>query len=185
MTACKIVVVGDTAVGKTCLLISYTTNTFPEEYVPTVFDDYAANIEVDGEILNVGFWDTAGAEEYARLRVLAYPDTDIFLMCFAIGDENSLESCTNTWKPEIEQHCPTAAHVLVGTKSDLRKSGAKCVPVTAGNEMAKKTGALKYMECSALNQDGLKDTMTFALRQVLKKKTKATASTKRRTCYLQ
>lgn len=70
----------------------FSKDQFPEVYVPTVFENYVSDIEVDGKQVELALWDTAGQEDYDRLRPLSYPDTDVILMCFAIDSPDSLEN---------------------------------------------------------------------------------------------
>jgi len=177
MQAIKCVVEGDGAVGKTCLLISYTTNAFPGEYIPTVFDNYSANVMIDERAINLGLWDTAGQEDYDRLRPLSYPQTDVFLICFSIVSPPSFENVRTKWNPEISHHCPNSPKLLVGTKVDLRNdedtlerlSGKKLAPVSfeQGTKMKEDIGAKAFLECSALTQKGLKDVFDQAISTVM------------------
>ncbi|CAD6231960.1 GSCOCG00001673001-RA-CDS [Cotesia congregata] len=142
----KCVVVGDGTVGKTCMLISYTTDSFPGEYVPTV--------------------------------PLSYPQTDVFLICFSVTSPSSFENVTSKWYPEIKHHCPDAPMILVGTKIDLRddretltllaEQGLSAIKREQGQKLANKIRAVKYMECSALTQRGLKQVFDEAIRAVLR-----------------
>jgi len=178
----KCVVVGDGAVGKTCLLISYTTNAFPGEYIPTVFDNYSANVMVDGKPINLGLWDTAGQEDYDRLRPLSYPQTDVFLVCFSVISNSSFENVKTKWVPEIQHHAPNVPILLVGTKSDLRKDDntikqlnsrqQSMVTIDSAQRMAKEIGAVNFLECSALTQEGLKQVFDEAIRAAMSKPNK-------------
>ena len=84
----KLVVVGDGECGKTCLLIVFTKDEFPEEYVPTIFETYVADIEVDERPVELMLWDTAGQEDYDRLR---------YAVCYILCSfEVSLPSTNNS-----------------------------------------------------------------------------------------
>uniref|UniRef100_A0A8C6TSM7 Cell division control protein 42 homolog n=1 Tax=Neogobius melanostomus TaxID=47308 RepID=A0A8C6TSM7_9GOBI len=173
MQTIKCVVVGDGAVGKTCLLISYTTNKFPSEYVPTVFDNYAVTVMIGGEPYTLGLFDTAGQEDYDRLRPLSYPQTDVFLVCYSVVSPSSYENVREKWVPEINHHCTRTPFLLVGTQTDLRddhsvlekltKSKQRPLMAEHGERLAKDLKAVKYVECSALTQRGLKNVFDEAI----------------------
>lgn len=176
----KLVIVGDGACGKTCLLIVFSKDQFPEVYVPTVFENYVADIEVDGKCVELALWDTAGQEDYDRLRPLSYPDTDVILMCFSIDSPDSLENIPEKWTPEVRHFCPTVPIVLVGNKKDLRfdeqmrrelaKAKQEPLRTEEGRAMAEKIGAFAYLECSAKLNDGVREVFETATRAALQTK---------------
>mmetsp|Transcript_13480 Transcript_13480/g.24395 ORF Transcript_13480/g.24395 Transcript_13480/m.24395 type:complete len:191 (+) Transcript_13480:153-725(+) len=186
----KCVVVGDGSIGKTCLLISYTTNTFSKEYIPTVFDNYTADVIVDQKLVHLGLWDTAGQADYDRLRPLSYRDTDVFLVCFSVVNPDSFDNVKEKWQGEVKHHCPNVPMILVGTKHDLRedantiaelaKKGQKPISPQMGEAMAKELGMKKYMECSACTQHNVKEVFDEAVRVQLNKE----APPKKKGCLL-
>ena len=161
----KCVVVGDGAVGKTCLLISYTSNAFPGEYIPTVFDNYSASVMQDGKPVCLNLWDTAGQDDYEKLRPLSYPQTDVFVVCYSVISRTSYSNVKNKWIPELKHYAPDTPIVLAATKVDLRKDekilkrlgerGESVISTSEGSQFSKEIGASKFVECSALTQENL------------------------------
>ena len=96
LTRVKCVLLGDEGVGKTCLLFSYTSNSFPTENVPTVLDNYSANVLVDDQTFFLELWDMWPSNpKNDRLRPLCYPRTSVVLLCFSVVDPTSLSSARN------------------------------------------------------------------------------------------
>lgn len=111
------------------------------------------------------------------MRPLSYPQTDIFLVCFSVVSPSSFDNICEKWYPEIRHHCPGIPTILVGTQVDLRedkdalqklaKYNLSPVKREAGEKLAKELGAFKYVECSALTQEGLKDVFDEAIMAAL------------------
>ncbi|KGL78729.1 Rho-related GTP-binding protein RhoC, partial [Tinamus guttatus] len=159
----KLVIVGDGACGKTCLLIVFSKDQFPEVYVPTVFENYIADIEVDGKQTGLGRAGAAGA------RAAACQDPGAQRRC-ALSPENIPEK----WTPEVKHFCPNVPIILVGNKKDLRhdehtrrelaKMKQEPVRPEEGRDMANRISAFGYLECSAKTKEGVREVFEMATR---------------------
>ncbi|KAI6123194.1 P-loop containing nucleoside triphosphate hydrolase protein [Pisolithus croceorrhizus] len=157
--------------------MSYTTNKFPSEFVPKVFDNYAVTVMIGEEPYTIALFDTACQEDHDHLHPLSYPQTDVFLACFSVTSPASFENVKVKWFPEVHHHCPCAPCLIVGTQIDLRNDQAvieklarqkqKPVWAEAGECLARELDAVKYVECSALTQEGLKNVFDEAIAAAL------------------
>ncbi|KAJ8101358.1 small GTPase superfamily [Lipomyces tetrasporus] len=181
----KIVILGDGACGKTSLLNVFTRGYFPQVYEPTVFENYVHDIFVDGTAVQLSLWDTAGQEEFDRLRSLSYNDTHTIMLCFSIDSRDSLENVQTRWVGEIADHCEGVKLVLVALKCDLRSTVSddadgngfgdgrrSYISYDEGLQVAQKIGALRYLECSAKKNRGVNECFTEAARCALSAKPK-------------
>jgi small GTP-binding protein len=149
------------------MLISYTTNRFPEDYVPTVFDNYTADITVDNKAHVLNLYDTAGQEDYDRLRPLSYPQTDLFIVTFSVTSSSTFENVRTKWIPEIQHYAPGVPFILVGTKIDLRNGDSHHISKSHGEKLCEELNGQAYLECSAKSQDGLKGVFDTAIHTVV------------------
>lgn len=165
----------------------FTRGYFPKVYEPTVFENYIHDIFIDNQQVQLSLWDTAGQEEFDKLRSLSYSDTHCIILCFSIDSHDSLENVKNKWVGEILEHCEGVKLILVALKADLRQSESqmdvdanmgtsaynndgqlkKLVTYEEGVAMAKQIGALRYLECSAMKNRGVKEVFTEAARIAL------------------
>ncbi|KAL5707942.1 Ras-related C3 botulinum toxin substrate 2 [Ranunculus cassubicifolius] len=111
---------------------------FCHDYVPTEFDNFSANVAVDGNVVNLGLWDTA----------------EVFVLAFSLLSRASYENVLKKWMPELQLFAPNVPIILVGTKLDLRDStsylvdhsGSSIVTSAQGEELRKQIGAAAYIE---------------------------------------
>ncbi|KAL2037900.1 hypothetical protein N7G274_009375 [Stereocaulon virgatum] len=185
----KLVLLGDGACGKTSLLNVFTRGYFPTVYEPTVFENYVHDIFVDNVHIELSLWDTAGQEEFDRLRSLSYDDTHTVMLCFSVDSKDSLENVESKWVSEIAENCQGVKLVLVALKCDLRERGTDdedeaqtrggrekvMIDYKQGLEVAKRIQALRYLECSAKRNRGVNEAFTEAARVALSVKGNGTS----------
>ncbi|XP_070706340.1 rho-related GTP-binding protein RhoF [Pempheris klunzingeri] len=173
----KIVIVGDGGCGKTSLLMVYAKGDFPEEYAPSVFEKYVTTLSVGGREIKLNLYDTAGQEDYDRLRPLSYQEANLILVCFDVTNPTSFENVLIKWYPEVKHFCGETPVILIGCKTDLRKDkectrklkAMNLAPITytQGEETRQQMNAELYLECSAKYQDNVDDIFREATRRTL------------------
>ncbi|KAG2388688.1 hypothetical protein C9374_000127 [Naegleria lovaniensis] len=180
----KVVVVGDGAVGKTSLLGRFANDEFiSDQYLPTIFDNYTTYATVDNKTWAVTIIDTAGSEDYDKIRPLTYTGADIFILCFDLVNSSSFQNVTNIWLKELNTHAPNVPILLCGTKLDLRTTRNEkdsheslkyfihsqfskygIVTFDEGVELSKKiTNCVGYAETSAKSGQGVKSCIKTAI----------------------
>jgi len=173
----KLVIIGD-SVGKSSILFRYLRDDFNEKYTPTVFETQDVEHVVDDITVDLRIFDTSGQEEYEQIRKGAYNATDVLFIAFSIVKRDSFLNIKRLWLREQKRFMPKVKIVLLGTKCDLKEADSslseelkkvgiiegKMVTEAEGKALAKKIGAVGYLETSAKTGDGVKDAFDTAVR---------------------
>ncbi|UJR08472.1 hypothetical protein I4U23_012741 [Adineta vaga] len=167
------VIIGDSGVGKSALVVSYTTNGFPKQYVPTAFDNYSVDVSVGTQPVHFDICDTGGKEQFSPLHGLCIPYSDVILLCFSVVNPQSFQNAITYWLSRARRSNSTIPIILVGTQMDLRSDlktllsldQQKLKPVTEKEARicAQQIHACTYIECSALTEKNLKNVFDTAL----------------------
>ncbi|XP_072311544.1 rho-related GTP-binding protein RhoF isoform X2 [Eucyclogobius newberryi] len=190
----KIVIVGDGGCGKTSLLMVYAKGDFPETYAPSVFEKYNTTISLGGKEIRLNLYDTAGKDDYDRLRPLAYQEANVVLVCFDVTNPTSFENVLIKWFPEVKHFCRDTPLVLIGCKIDLRKdkecarklraSNLAPITYTQAEEACKQINAEVYLECSAKLQENVEDIFKEATKRALAFRRKQRNYKRKRKCLI-
>ncbi|XP_052698421.1 cdc42 homolog [Crassostrea angulata] len=159
-SAVNCTVVGDGFVGKSCLVQKIAGGKFHQEYVATLKDNYSTKLSLNGDSFEMNITDIAG--EHEDLFSLEVPD--IYIVCFSLVDKDSLDSVEEFWIPDIQSLDQSVPIVLVGTQLDMRKPfDSRHITSEQGQNAAKRLGADYYVECSAKENSGIRETFQKAV----------------------
>ncbi|XP_029601206.1 rho-related GTP-binding protein RhoH [Salmo trutta] len=176
-TQVKCVLVGDSAVGKTALLVRFTSETFPDCYKPTVYENTGVEVYMDGAPINLGLWDTAGNDTFRQIRPMSYQQADVVLICYSVANAASLANVKHKWLVEVRENLPRVPVLVVATQTDQRDTGpyrASCSSAAEGKRLAQDVRAKGYLECSSLSNRGVQQVFECAVRTAVNQARKRT-----------
>ncbi|KAG1844904.1 ras family-domain-containing protein, partial [Suillus tomentosus] len=151
----KLLLIGDSGVGKSCLLLHFCDNEWTPSFSTTVGIDFKVRtIELDGKRIKVQIWDTAGQERFRTITTMCYRSATGILLVYDVTDERSYNSI-RTWYAKIKQHASEDVNViLIGNKSD--RTDKRVVPDIQGRALADELG-MKFVETSAKAKEGVEE----------------------------
>ncbi|KAH9767785.1 ras-related protein RABE1a [Citrus sinensis] len=144
----KLLLIGDSGVGKSCLLLRFSDGSFTTSFITTIGIDFKIRtIELDGKRIKLQIWDTAGQERFRTITTAYYRGAMGILLVYDVTDESSFNNIRN-WIRNIEQHASDNVNkILVGNKADMDES-KRAVPTSKGQALADEYG-IKFFETSA------------------------------------
>ncbi|XP_053815939.1 rho-related GTP-binding protein RhoF isoform X1 [Vidua chalybeata] len=162
------------------------------QYAPSVFEKYTTSVTVGKKEVTLNLYDTAGQEDYDRLRPLSYQNTNVVLICYDVMNPTSYDNVAAKWYPEVNHFCRGVPLVLIGCKTDLRKDkeqlrklrAAKQEPITysQGEAACKEINAQIYLECSAKCRENIENVFKEATTIALSAMKKAKGHRKQKVC---
>ena len=163
----KILLLGDSGVGKSCIVLRYTDNTFSQNLMSSIGVDFKLkNIEIDNKTIKLQIWDTAGMEKFRTLTTSYYKGAHAFLIIFDITMRDSFEHIRN-WMADIDKFAkPGVLRVLVGNKCDLENE--RVVNENEAKEIALKYG-INYIETSAKEKTNIESLFIDTIKNLLSK----------------
>ncbi|KXN72065.1 ras-domain-containing protein [Conidiobolus coronatus NRRL 28638] len=163
----KLLLIGDSGVGKSCVLLRFSDDSFTPSFITTIGIDFKIRtIDLDGKRIKLQIWDTAGQERFRTITTAYYRGAMGILLVFDVTDERSFNNIRN-WIRNIEQHASENVNrILIGNKCDM--TDKKVITTEQGQALAEEFG-IKYVETSAKSNIGVDDAF-FSLARDIKKR---------------
>lgn len=160
----KILLIGNSGVGKSSLLLRFADDTFTDNFMPTIGVDFKIRtLEVDGKTIKLQIWDTAGQERFKTITSSYYKGAHGIIVVYDVTDKESFKNI-DTWMNEVEKHASdNVSRILVGNKSDLTDS--RQVATDEGKELADQYN-IRFMETSAKESANVEEAFTLMTKEI-------------------
>lgn len=160
----KILIIGNSSVGKSNILLRYTDNIFNDSFLPTIGVDFKIkNITVNSQKVKLNIWDTAGQERFKTITSTYYKGSHGIVLVYDITDKESFNNISN-WVIEVKRNAGTnIVMLLIGNKCDMESD--RSVTVKEGQDLAKTLG-VSFMETSAKTDVNIRETFNVLAKQV-------------------